>query len=702
VVDTTHATFNIGVDTGGTFTDAFVADDDGGRWTAKVPTTPHDLTVCFSEAIEASAEAVGLPRHDLLRRTAVIRFSSTIATNTALTRSGPKLGLLVTAAGTTPGASLMQFIEPDMITGIAEEVSPDGEVLASPSPDEVIAAVRDLLERGARLLVVCLRHSAVNPANEAAVGRIINASYPRHYLGAVPTLLSTDVSVIADDADRMAAAVVNGYLHRRLATSLYKAEDELRAAGLARPLLIVTADGSVARVAKTRALATYQSGPAAGVHGAALLARTYRLDAALTADVGGTSTDFGLVVAGQPVRRPRVDVGGLEIAQPSVELHSIALGGGSVVAVRDGAISIGPDSAGAAPGPACFGLGGSDPTPTDAWLVLGYLDPANYLGGRRRLFPDLAAGALMRVVGAPLGLSAEEAALAVAEAAVRAAADGVRQMLARPAVQAALGSVPAADLALISYGGGGGCLLPAVAAQAGLGPVYLPALSAVFSAFGVSTFDVQHAYEARMPAGQLVSGVSVPTTPANPTNPTNPKIPETSASPVSPVNLLGLSGLPGPVAALVAAARRDARGEGFDPDQAQLAISVVGGDGTVLADGLEPGQVAGAVQRIGLPADQPVLVRLRATCAVHQPGLPGQAVADGSGPPPASAQTGRRSVLLPGGRREVPVYARDRLRAGHAVSGPCLIESGGSTYLIPAGMGGRIDRFGTAVLAPGA
>jgi N-methylhydantoinase A/oxoprolinase/acetone carboxylase beta subunit len=157
-----------------------------------------------------------------------------------------------------------------------------------------------------------------------------------------------------------------------------------------------------------------------------------------------------------------------------------------------------------------------------------------------------------------------------------------------------------------------------------------------------------------------------------------------------------------PVAALVAAARRDARGEGFDPEQAQLAISVLGGDGTVLADGLEPGQVAAAVQRIGLAPDQPVLARLRATCAVHQPGLPGQAEAEGSGPPLASAQTGQRSVLLPGGRHDVTVYARDRLRAGHAISGPCLIESSGSTYLIPAGMDGRIDHFGTAVLAPGA
>ena len=672
-MDASQATFSIGIDTGGTFTDAFIADDASGHWTAKVPTTPHDLTVCFADAIEASAQAVGLPRHDLLRRTAVIRFSSTIATNTALTLSGPKLGMLVTAggrqdlyglAGTDDEARITQFIGPDMITGLAEEISPDGEVLLDPSPDQVIAAVRDLLERGARLIVVCLRNSAVNPANEAAVARIIDASYPRHYLGAVPALLSTDVSAIASDAERMAAVVVNGYLHRRLATSLYKAEDDLRASGLARPLLIVTADGSVARVAKTRALATYQSGPAAGVHAGALLARTYGLGAALTADVGGTSTDFGLALDGRPVRRQRVDVAGLEIAQPSVELHSIALGGGSIVAVNDGAIAVGPDSAGAAPGPACFGLGGASPTPTDAWLVLGYLDPANYLGGRRRLFPDLATEALARVVGAPLGMSAEEAALAVAETAVQAAADGVGGMLARPAVRSVLGGRSAADLALISYGGGGGCLLPAVAARAGLGTVYLPVLGPVFSAFGVSTFDVEHSYEARIPAGQLATG-----------------------------------GANGGLAALEAAARRDARGEGFDPGDARIEVSVLRDDGTALAEGLEPGQVAGTAQRLGLGTAGTALVRLRATCVVHKPGLPGQAEA---GVPLADAQTGRRSILLPDGRCEVPVYARERLQAGHAMSGPCLIESGGSTYLIPAGTSCRIDQFGTAVLAPGA
>jgi N-methylhydantoinase A len=663
-------TFSIGIDTGGTFTDAFIADDGSGHWTVKVPTTPHDLTVCFSDAIDGSAQAVGLTRHGLLRRTAVIRFSSTIATNTALTRSGPKLGVLVTdsarpalygLAGTADEARLLQFVPPDMITGIRERMSPDARGRLAPAADEVVAAVRGLLERGARLLVVCLAGSAANPAHEAAVARVINDSYPRHYLGAVPVLLSTDVSAAVSDADRLTAAVVNGYLHRRLATSLYKAEDDLRASGLTRPLLIVTADGSVARVAKTRALDTYQSGPAAGVHGGALLARSYGLDAALTADVGGTSTDFGLVVAGRPVRRQRIDVAGLQIAQPAVELYSVALGGGSIVSVTDGALAVGPGSAGAAPGPACFGLGGTDPTPTDAWLVLGYLDPANYLGGRRVLFPELAADALSRAVGAPLALSAEEAALAVQEAAEREAARGITQMLARPAARAALGGRRPGDLALICYGGGGGCLLPPVAARAGLGAVYLPALSPVYSAFGVSTFDVEHSYQARMAPAQVADGLD----------------------------------------GLVAAAERDARGEGFDPGAVAMTVSVLADDGTVLADDLEPGQAAAAVRRLAAApagaagADAGLLVRLRATCRVPAPGIPGQRAA---GAPPARAQTGERAVLLPGGRQEVPVYARDLLGAGHELTGPCVIESAGSTYLIPSGATCRIDQLGTAIL----
>ncbi len=656
-------TFTIGIDTGGTFTDSFIADSKGRHWTVKVPTTPHDLTVCFADAIAQSAATVGLDRTQFLRQISIIRFSSTIGTNTILTRSGPKLGLLVTAGepaslyGAAEGGPIFQFIAPDMVAGIEERVSPDGEVERVPDPAEVNRVVQDLLERGARILVVSLGNATANPANEGEVLDIIDRSYPRHYLGAVPMLLSTHVSAAADDAARTAAAVANAYMHKKLATSLYKAEDDLRADGFRHPLLVVTADGTVTRVAKTRALSTYQSGPAAGVHAASLLSQAYGVGAALTADVGGTSTDLGVVAAGRPVLRRRVEVGEIEVALPSVELFSLGLGGDSISRVSGGSVTVGPESAAAAPGPACFGLGGRDPTPTDAWLVLGYLDPDYYLGGRRRLIPDLARKALDEQIGEPLGLSTEGAALAVKEAAERTVASGIEEMLARPSVLESLGGRSTETLALVAYGGGGGILLPSVARGLGLGKVFLPALSPVFSAFGVSTFDVQHRYEVRARLDGKVDRILEP---------------------------------------LVDAARRDVRGEGFDPGAARLAVSVLNQEGAIL---LEDVPVPDLPKRLGKAklSGRAVVLSLSATCDVTKAGLPAEEKAASADP--TNVESGRREIRLGDGWRTVPVYPRDRLRAGHVLKGPCLVESTGSTYLIPDAATCSIDEFGTAVVS---
>lgn len=657
------ANFTIGIDTGGTFTDSYVADTDGKHWTVKVPTTPHDLTVCFADAISESASAVGLPRDEFLRRTSVIRFSSTIATNTALTLSGPKLGLIVSAGdernlyGAAQDEAIHRFIPPGMIGGIAEEVTNHGEVKREPNPEAVNRLVRSLLERGARILVVSLRNAAANPANELAVMRIINESHPRHYLGAVPTLLSTHISAVADDGGRTAAAVVNAYMHKKLASSLYRAEDDLRADGFRHPLLVVTADGTVTRVAKTRALSTYQSGPAAGVHASALLCGTYDLSAALTADVGGTSTDLGLIVEREPIQTRRLDVGGLGVAQSSVDLFSLALGGGSIAYVDDGTVHVGPESTGSAPGPASFGLGGQDPTPTDAWLVLGYLDPAYYLGGRRRLLPELARAALDERVGGPLGISTEEAAVEVKEAAERTVAHGIEEQLRRPSARAALGERSTRDLVLIAYGGGGGILLPSVAKRLGIGKVYLSSLSAVFSAFGVSTFDVRHRYETRA---------------------------SLDGTPVEDV-----------LAPLVDAARRDIRGEGFDQEAATLTVSATDDEGNVLFLDEPLSEVSRRVEELRLASGSPVVFAVSASCEVPKPELPvlGEDAVD-----PDRAAIGTREIVFPDGHRSVAVYSRDHLWAGAELSGPCLIESSGSTYLVPAGATCSIDRFGTAAI----
>jgi N-methylhydantoinase A/acetophenone carboxylase len=657
------ANFTIGIDTGGTFTDSYVADSEGRHWTVKVPTTPHDLTVCFADAISQSASAVDLPRDEFLRRTSVIRFSSTIATNTALTLSGPKLGLIVTSGseqnlyGAADGGNVLRFIPPGMVSGVEEEVTIEGDVRREPDAEQINRVVRDLLERGARILVVSLRNGAANPANELAVMRTINDSHPRHYLGAVPTLLSTHVSAVADDEGRTAAAVVNAYMHKKLATSLYKAEDDLRADGFRHPLLVVTADGTVTRVAKTRALSTYQSGPAAGVHASRLLCGKYDLMAALTADVGGTSTDLSLIIDGEPIQTRRLDVGGLDVAQSSVDLLSLALGGGSIASVADGSVGVGPESAAAAPGPASFGLGGRDPTPTDAWLVLGYLDPAYYLGGRRRLLPELARAALDERVGGPLGVTTEEAALEVKEAAELTVAEGIREMLQRASTREALGDRSLRDLALIAYGGGGGILLPSVAQDLGIGKVYLSSLSPVFSAFGVSTFDVVHRYETRA----ALNGTHVPDV----------------------------------LAPLVDAARRDIRGEGFDLEAATLLVEATDDEGNTLFRDEPLSKAEGRIEKLDLTPGSSIVLSLSASCEVPKPELPGLDEGDRDA---ERAVVGDREVVFRDGLRSVPVYSRENLRIGSELSGPCLIESSGSTYLVPDRAKCSIDRFGTAVI----
>lgn len=592
-------TFTVGIDTGGTFTDSFVSAPDGQAATVKVETTPHDLTVCFADAIEASAHAVGLEREAFLRQADIVRFSSTIATNTVVTRSGPKLGLIVSDGsegdlyGAAESGRVFDFVAPAMVVGIADP----------PDPEQVNAVVRRLLEQGARILVVSL----AGGRGEREVRDVIDRSYPRHYLGAVPVLVSTEISAVASDAERTAAAVVNAYVHKRLATSLYRAEDDLRRAGYRHPLLVVTTDGGVTRVAKTRAISTYQSGPTSGIHAAALLCEAVGIDAALTADVGGTSTDVGVVRGARPIRRELIDVGGLPLAQSSVELVSFGIGGGSIARLVDGKVTVGPDSAGAAPGPACFGLGGREPTPTDAWLVLGYLDPGYYLGGRKRLDPELARRAL-----AQLSDDVEEAALTVKQAAEEAVAEGIRSR------------VDPDGLGLVAYGGGGGILMPAVAQRLGIRKTLLSRFSPVFSAFGVSTLDVRHTYEARVDGEEQEI-----------------------------------------VERLTADARRDMRGEGFDPEQIRTDVERVDG-----------------------------IVRLSATCEVPKPPLPRERRQGDA----ESASKGTRAIRLEAGRVDAPVYARENLGAGARFAGPALVEATDTTYLVPAGATCRIDELGTAIV----
>ena len=657
--------YTIDIDTGGTFTDGFIVGDRN-QLSVKVETTPHDLTVCFRDCIQEAARRLDMDITDLLDQTRIIRFSSTIATNTAVQHAGPKLGVIVTGgeAGEAlygaPGDNpIEQFLAPGMVVGVAEAIGKNGKVGAEPGAEEIDERVRYLLENGARTLVVSLANAHVNPANEVRIRDLVNTFYPRHYLGAVPMLLSHQVTRVPNDALRTNTAIMNGYFHPELVRTLYKAEDLVRTRQYRFPLMIATADYGVARVAKTKAINTYQSGPASGVRGAHVLSRQAKQRQVLTIDVGGTTTDVSSIVGGHPVAARFRPIQGVDVAQRIPDIVSFGLGGGSKIGLNGkGRITVGPDSQGAVPGPACFGLGGSVPTPTDVWLALGYLSPERYLGGRKKLQRDSAVAAIEKTLGKPQKLDAVAAALAAKEAVETTLADHI-------ASGAPLGD-GAAGATLYSVGGGAGLLAVGLAEKLDLGAVYFPANAAVFSAFGASTLDVTHGYEeiiARRRKG------------------------------APPAEIL---------ARLKEQAVRDMRGEGFGQDQITYRLEAecyagqkqVGGVAPIKAGRAFPKKIADILTAPPKGTEY-TIVRLIATCPIPHPQVTATRKRARSA---KAAIDSTRRLHLSADVIEAPVYRFDRLPLTARVAGPAIVEDDHTSILLPDGHRFRMDDLGNGIV----
>lgn len=631
------AGYTIDVDTGGTFTDVYVTGQ-GRTTTAKADTTPHDLTLGVRAAIGRAAESLNMSETSLLRAADVVRLSTTVGTNTLITRSGPKLGALV-------GADLAPLIADlpaelplagEMIATIPAGATDDGPI--------VLAAVRQLLERGARVIVIVLGGREL-AEHEVRVRELITASYPRHYLGAVPILASHQVTPLTDPRLRLQSAIINGYLHPVMSRFLYKAEDQLRAAGYRKPLLIANANGGTSRVAKTCALRTWGSGPAGGVAAAATMARELGLDAAVSIDVGGTSSDIAVIRDGEWSYEVQPTIDGVAVSMPTLTLHSAALGGGTIVHVDDRGLRLGPASAGAQPGPAAFGLGGADATVTDAACALGFFDAANFLGGHKALEPDAARTAIRERVAAPLEIEVEEAAWVILDAAAAVVATAVTQELAAAGVQAS-------DAAVFATGGAGGLLAELIREQLGARVAYVFGVSPVFSAFGLSRLDLLHVYE---------------------------------------TNVIDQVALPDELSRLRSLALGDMHGEGVATDEVRFSfeLEVAYGNGTVSAVelGHEPGLLA-AVAEHGTAVR---LVRVKASALARHGLLPeaGSEVA-----PPE----GRRLVGWRDGTVETPVLPWERLRAGVRRVGPVIVESGQTTLVVGPSGSVTIGALGEALL----
>ncbi len=672
----------IDIDTGGTFTDGFFVFGERVA-SVKVPTTAHDLTVCFLNCIEAGADRLGIPVEDLLYETEVIRFSNTIGTNTIIQRDGSRLGLLVTAgcerlAPTRSGDEKAPLVSSEMVLGVEEEVTRSGEVVKRPGVKTILSSAQTLIDRGARCLVVAFTHSEFNPENERFVRETVKQEYPRDYLGSVPLFLSADISRRSGRAERINAAVLNAYIHGKLARLLYKAGEDLRQRLYRKSLFIVHNNGAVARVAKTRAIHTYNSGPAAGLLGARTAGQLYGDGALISADMGGTSFDLGYVRNGQASYFLRPDIEGFVVNVPMMGIRAVGAGGGSIASMVDGRLQVGPDSAGALPGPVCFDLGGADPTVTDADLILGILDPAYFLGGTMQLDLDKARKILEEKVADPLGLSVEAAALEIKSRIDAAMGTEIKRLRDRMGGER--------DPLLVVYGGAGPAHCCHMAKAAGLKKIVVTPFSAVFSAFSASGMDVGHRYDSR---------VDLP-------------LAETTDFRV----------LEHAVEGMEKQANRDMRGEGFSPDQVELGLELFvrqGEDGPEVRFGAiadffrRPEEIKEVISRARESLDgagKPVgSLTITMVCLIARADV---AHYEMSEVPPAlvgveKAEKGSRSLVLneEEGAHPAPVYDRSLLTNGHNLVGPALIESEQTTLLIPPGWRMRVDRYNNAVIEEG-
>ncbi len=501
--------YSIGIDIGGTFTDAAVVKSGGGRAVlAKAPSTPGDYLEGVMTVLEDAAAQLGLALGDLLGAADLLAHSTTVTSNVLWTRSGARVGLIATRGfgdqilimrgiGRVAGLSLAErrhyrrtdkpppIVPRSRIAEVAERVDSTGEAIVPLDEVGARAAIRELVhDHKIEALAAGLLWSFRNPGHELRLREIAAEEAP-----GIPVSLSSEVSGRLGEYERTATAVLNAYVGREMEGYLEGLTARLTASGLRRAPLIVQSDGGLTPPGRVVPIRTVESGPAAGVAGAARLSGELSKTKLIATDVGGTTFKVALVEDGRWGLADETVITQYHVFVPMVDVVSIGAGGGSIAWEDEGRLRVGPCSAGARPGPACYGAGGEEPTVTDADLLLGVLNPGNFLGGRIALDPEAAKRAFERTV-APRFFDGDATAAA---AGVREIIDAQMADLIRKTTLER-GSDPR-DFAIIAYGGAGPAHACAYAAEAGIDEVIVPYHATVLSAFGAAAGGVRYMLE---------------------------------------------------------------------------------------------------------------------------------------------------------------------------------------------------------------
>lgn len=484
----------IGVDVGGTFTDA-VLILDGQYHRAKSASTYPDIGRGVLESCRLAANSAGFELADILPRVRKFGLGTTAVTNVIATRRGLRVGLLTTmgfeetlrlARGRTQVEdgwlkSADALVDARAIVGIDERIDRNGTVLKALDPDEVVRAVRYLVDEAkVESIAISFLWSFLNPDHERQAAALV-----RDAASGVPVTSGIELRPVIREYERTMLAVLNAYAMGAYG-GVEELAEELRDQGLDAPVLLCHSGGGAISVAQAREQPVWlaASGPAAGVAAAARIAEAAGEKKVLTSDLGGTSFDVAHIAGGAPARTQRGDLMGFWTALPRVDVESVGAGGGSLTWTDErGMLRVGPASAGSMPGPVCYGRGGTDAALTDALLVLGYIDPENFLGGTMELDRKGATQACA-ALGEGLGLEGGEAAWGVREIAAAEMTKAIRTRLSSHALAAS-------EHCLVSYGGCGALFAADVARMTGLTRVLIPELASVLSAYGAATMDIR-------------------------------------------------------------------------------------------------------------------------------------------------------------------------------------------------------------------
>lgn len=674
------AAFRIGVDVGGTFTDVVCVASDGVTTLAKASSTPSDQSEGVVAGLGVLAERLGLSLADLLARTERIVHGTTVATNALLERRGAKVAMLTTE-GHRDVIEMREGLKPDRYNlrlpaapalvprrlrlAVRERIRPDGRVEVPLDAASLDAAIATLKAEQVEAVAVCFLHAWRDDAHERAATEAVRAALPGVFV-----TTSAEVLPQIKEFERFSTACVNAYVGPIVSRYLARLRGRLADAGYGGQVFVILSHGGVAPVEEAARLAagTALSGPAGGVAAGVALAQRGLGQDLITFDVGGTSTDIALVQEGEAALGRGRTVGGERIALESLDIVTLGAGGGSIGHVgAGGTLQVGPRSAGAVPGPVAYGQGGTEPAVTDANLVLGYLDPDNFLGGARKLDREGALGAFGRL-GASLGITAMEAAEGVHRLANVRMADGIRVATVRRGVDPR-------DFALLAFGGAAGLHASAVARELGVTRVAVPVFAAGLSAWGMLHTDLRY----EMARSELGTG----------------GVPDDDA-------LRAIwEGLETEGRARVAAwfggtiETRRAADMRYGEQVFEIAVPLDDVDWN--AAGLA-GRVTEAFHArhralftYALQGEEVVLVNARLAVIGRLPPMPAAAATTAAVP---AAPFATRRARLAGAEQALPVFDFAALAAGQVVQGPAIVESDTTTVLLLPGDAARMDARG--------